>query len=454
MKTLPPVLSTMARPNGAAPLTVLFLVVLIDMIGFTLVIPFLTYFVQDLATGDGFSDVGARDRWVGIVLASYTLGQFLFTPLLGSLSDRFGRRPILMFGLASNTVFLIVFGLASTLWMALIARFLAGAGNGNIAVTRAYIGDISDRGQLPGRMGMIGAAFGLGFMIGPLLGGVLTDPASALGGPFATDWWAAHPYFLPCLLAGILSLVSLILAIRMLPESLPESERKAQPKSSGLRRVVSNLIGIKDLTPVVRRLIFTNATFLLAFTMMHATFILFTALPVEDGGLGYDERMNGYIFAYVGLVGVMVQGGLIRPLSKRFDVRSLMMIGTVLTATGLGWIPYLEPTPLTIGLIVMTFIAAGNGLFQPSQSSLLTTEARDSGIDLGRVMGAQEGFGALSRIIGPIFAAFIWAETVDGTGVWTYHTVFRVAGLIAIMSVLIQFGIKQPSTNSEAIGDV
>jgi len=338
--------------------------------------------------------------------------------------------------------------------MALIARFLAGAGNGNIAVTRAYIGDISDRGQLPGRMGMIGAAFGLGFMIGPLLGGVLTDPASALGGPFATDWWAAHPYFLPCLLAGILSLVSLILAIRMLPESLPESERKAQPKSSGLRRVVSNLIGIKDLTPVVRRLIFTNATFLLAFTMMHATFILFTALPVEDGGLGYDERMNGYIFAYVGLVGVMVQGGLIRPLSKRFDVRSLMMIGTVLTATGLGWIPYLEPTPLTIGLIVMTFIAAGNGLFQPSQSSLLTTEARDSGIDLGRVMGAQEGFGALSRIIGPIFAAFIWAETVDGTGVWTYHTVFRVAGLIAIMSVLIQFGIKQPSTNSEAIGDV
>ena len=118
----------MARPNGAAPLTVLFLVVLIDMIGFTLVIPFLTYFVQDLATGDGFSDIGARDRWVGIVLASYTLGQFLFTPLLGSLSDRFGRRPILMFGLASNTVFLIAFGLASTLWMALIARFLAGAG--------------------------------------------------------------------------------------------------------------------------------------------------------------------------------------------------------------------------------------------------------------------------------------------------------------------------------------
>tara|TARA_B100000900_G_scaffold257431_1_gene219416 strand:- start:1254 stop:1649 length:396 start_codon:yes stop_codon:yes gene_type:complete len=130
-----------------------------------------------------------------------------------------------------------------------------------------------------------------------------------------------------------------------------------------------------------------------------------------------------------------------------------MIVGTVLTAIGLGWIPYLEPSPLSIGLLVMTFIAAGNGLFQPSQSSMLTTEARDSGIDLGRVMGAQEGFGALSRIIGPIFAAFIWAETVDGIGLWTYHTVFRVAGLIAIMSVLIQFGIKKSSTDLEAMND-
>ncbi|HJM66323.1 MAG TPA: MFS transporter, partial [Candidatus Thalassarchaeaceae archaeon] len=116
------------------------MVVLIDMIGFTLVIPFLTYFIQDLAESDGFLDIGSRDRWVGIVLACYTLGQFLFTPILGSLSDRFGRRPILMFGLISNTIFLISFGLASALWMAVLVRFLAGAGNGNIAVTRAYIG--------------------------------------------------------------------------------------------------------------------------------------------------------------------------------------------------------------------------------------------------------------------------------------------------------------------------
>ena len=453
MKTLPPFLLSMARPNSAAPLTVLFLVVLIDMIGFTLVIPFLTYFVQDLATGDGFSDIGARDRWVGIVLASYTLGQFLFTPLLGSLSDRFGRRPILMFGLACNTVFLIAFGLASTLWMALIARFLAGAGNGNIAVTKAYIGDISDREQLPARMGMIGAAFGLGFMIGPFLGGVLTDPAEVFGGPFATEWWTTHPYFLPCLFAAALSFASLILASRMLPESRPESERKAKDKSGGLRRVLSNLIGVRDLSPAVRILIYVNASFLLAITMMHATLILFTAMPVDSGGLGFDEMRNGYIFAVVGLIGVVVQGWLIRPLSKRYDPRALMVVGISMAAIGLGWIPYITTETQGVGVFVIVLISAGHGLFGPTQSTLLASAAEVHGIELGRAMGAQEGFGALSRIIGPIFAAFIWAETVDGTGLWTYHTVFRVAGLIAIMSVLIQLGIKKSNTDSEMMSD-
>ena len=427
----------MASQRSSGPLTVLFLVVLIDMIGFTLVIPFLTYFIQDLATNDGFTDVGARDRWVGIVLASYTLGQFLLTPVLGAVSDSYGRRPVLILGLLSNTVFLIAFGLATSLWMALLARFLAGAGNGNIAVAKAYIGDISSREELPGRMGMIGASFGLGFMIGPMLGGILTDPAASFGGPFETQWWIDHPYFLPCLFASLLSSVSLALAIRLLPESLPADKRTRQEGPKEIGRLLTNLNSIMTMPAPVRGLVYTNSAFLLAFTMMHATFILFTAMPVADGGLGYDERMNGYIFAYVGLVGVIVQGGLIRKLSERYEAGSLMAIGIILTALGLGSIPYLKPTPLVIGLLVMTLIAAGNGLFQPTQSTMLTQESRAQGLDLGSVMGVQEGFGALSRIVGPILAAVIWSETVDGTGVWSYHTVFRVAGAIAILAFII-----------------
>ena len=235
----------------------------------------------------------------------------------------------------------------------------------------------------------------------------------------------------------------------MLPESLPKEKRTKEKRSGfGFKKILDNLVGIKGLNPTVRKLIFVNATFLLAFTMMHTTFILFTAMPIERGGLGYDERMNGYIFAFVGLVGVIVQGGLIRPLTKKYDVRKLMVIGMFLTAFGLGWIPYLEPSPFAVVLLAMTFIAAGNGLFQPTQSTLLTTEARGATLDLGQVMGAQEGLGALSRIIGPILAAFIWAETVEGVGLWTYHTVFRAAGLIAVLGILIQIGMVQ-TTHSD-----
>ena len=438
----------MSDEGQQSPLLILFLVVLIDMIGFTLVIPFLTYFVQDLAESDGFLDMASRDWWVGIVLASYTLGQFLFTPLLGALSDRFGRRPVIMFGLICNTIFLVAFGLASALWVAIAVRFLAGAGNGNIAVTRAYIGDISTPDQLPGRMGLIGASFGLGFMIGPFIGGVLTDPANGFGGPFDTAWWAAHPYFLPCLIAGMLSAVSFLLAIRMLPESLPKEKRTyGAEEKEGLKAVLRNLVEVRDLSPNVRKLLLVNASFLLAFSMLHATFILFTAMPIENGGLGYDERMNGYIFAYVGLMGVIIQGGLIRPLSKIFEVRKLMIVGIIFTSIGLVWIPYLEPTPLAMSLIAMAFIAVGNGLFSPSQSTMITTEARITGLNLGRVMGAQEGFGALSRIIGPVLAAFIWSATVEGAGMLTYHTVFQVAALIALLGVIIQWGISQTESN-------
>jgi len=425
-------------------MSILFLVVLIDMIGFTLVIPFLTYFIQDLAHGDGFTDIGTRDRWVGIVLAAYTFGQFLFTPILGTLSDRLGRRPIILFGLISNTIFLISFGLSGSLWFALIVRFLAGAGNGNIAVARAYIGDISTPSQVAGRMGLIGAAFGLGFMIGPFIGGVLTDPATTFGGFFGTDWWIAHPYFLPCLFAGVLSATSFLFALTYLPESLPTDSRTKIDDNApkGFMRVIKNLIGVRDLSPGVRTLILVNALFLLSFTMMHATFILFTGMEILNGGLGYDAYQNGLIFAYVGLVGVIVQGGLIRPLVKRYRPRNLMVMGILICGLGLAWIPYLQPTPFAIGLVAMTCIAVGNGLFQPTQNTLLTFEARAHNLDLGRVMGSQEGFGAMSRVIGPISAGFIWAETVDGSGFWTYHTVFRICGMIMILAVIAQIGLK------------
>ena len=188
--------------SGKGALLVLFLVTMIDMIGFGIVIPFLTYLVEDLAIDQNITSIGI---WVGLLMTSYSAAQFLFSPIWGGLSDRIGRRPVLMIGLVGNTVFFTMFGLANTLLMALAARFLAGVFNGNIAVARAYIGDVSTPQQLATRMGLIGATFGLGFTIGPFLGGELSSPASRWD-LFAGTIFETHPYLLPCLLASVLSI--------------------------------------------------------------------------------------------------------------------------------------------------------------------------------------------------------------------------------------------------------
>ena len=421
-------------------MTILFLVVFVDMLGLTLVIPFLTYFVQDLASAEGIVDTGSRDFWVGIVIATYSLAQFISTPILGSISDRIGRRPVLMFGLAANSLFFIVFGLSGSLAMAIIARFLAGAGNGNIAVAKAYIGDISEDDQVAGRMGMLGAAFGLGFMIGPFLGGVLSDPATGIGGLFDTQFWSDYPYLLPCLFSSAMSAIALILASFMLPESLPKESRSESAKSpiSQLGATFTSIASVLRL-PNISALVNVNFLFLVGFTMMHGTFILFTSMEPESGGLGWSERENGWVFAFIGLVGVVVQGGLIRPLVRRFSLRGLMLAGTVLTGIGIASIPYSSADmPMLIFWSFCAAFAIGNGIYSPTQSSLLTFASKQGGYELGTIMGAQEGLGALARIIGPLLSAVIWAETVEGSGLWSYHTCFRVAGVIFLLAVLLQ----------------
>ncbi len=426
-----------------SPMGVLFLVVLIDMIGLTLVIPFLTYFVQDLALSDGITSIGARDLWVGIIIAAYSAAQFIFTPILGALSDRWGRRPILMFGLASNTIFFTVFGLSSSLTMALIARFLAGAGNGNIAVAKAYIGDISSPGETAARMGAIGAAFGLGFMIGPFIGGVLSDPASTFGGMFNTQFWRNYPYLLPCLFCSLLSLTSLSIAARRLPESMHPENRTAPADSalSGFSKMMSNSVKVLRI-PTISTLVIINFLYMVGFSMMHGTFILFTALNVDSGGLGFSELQNGLVFAFIGLLGVVVQGMLIGKLTKKFKMSKLMVVGTIASGLGIASLPYVSSGMVWLILVSAGLIAIGNGLYSPTQSSLLTIAAKSSDDDLGVIMGAQEGYGALARIIGPLSAAYIWSVTVEGGGMWTYHTCFRVAGIFFVVATLLQLSLK------------
>ena len=423
-------------------LPILFLVVMIDMIGFGIVIPFLTYFIEDLATMQGVLEVGL---WVGLMMMSYSAAQFLFSPFWGSLSDRLGRKPILLIGLVGSTIFFTLFGISTSLIMALVARFFAGAFNANIAVAKAYIGDISDKTNLAKRMGLIGAAFGVGFTIGPFIGGEFSSPAEKW------DWFVGtifdtYPYLLPCLIASLLSTVSFFFAIKKLPDShKPSREIKINLKPINHVSNMINDIGKVIKMPQLGRLVLISVMFTYGFTIMHAVFVLFT-----EYDLGFNEAQNGRIFAIIGINGLIIQGGLIGPLTKRYGSNLLMKIGTIVCGMGLLLIPYVshEHIWITMGAVVV-LVSTGNALFQPSFSAILAQRTSEEGQEMGMVMGAQESASAFARIIGPLTGGIVWDYTVLKTGILSIATAFHLCAIMMCIAFLLQLGMKSYTPESE-----
>ena len=425
------------RDAGKGALLALFLVTMIDMIGFGIIIPFLTYLVQDLAEADGVVRIGL---WVGLLMTAYSAAQFLFSPFWGSLSDRIGRRPVLMIGLVGNTVFFTAFGFSTTLLFALSMRFLAGVFNGNIAVARAYIGDVSSPKQLATRMGLIGAAFGLGFTIGPFIGGEFSNPAERWN-LFVGTVFDTYPYLLPCAIASALSAGSLVLAYYKLPESIDvEALKNNEDERPWGQRMFSMAANSASMlrTPSIGAMIWVSMLFIFGFTVMHSVFILYTEMAVGLGGLGFSEQDNGRIFAMIGLFGILTQAVLIGPLTRRYGTRRLIPISVLLTGVGLTLIPYTQSSMAWIQmLLVVSCIAIGNGVFQPSSSTYLTRIARDEGYDLGVVMGAQESLSAFARIFGPLSGGLVWELTVNGSYPWDYHTAFHLCGVLMVISAIL-----------------
>lgn len=430
-------MSSTVNDASKGALLVLFLVTMIDMIGFGIIIPFLTYLVKDLADAQGVVQIGL---WVGLLMTSYSAAQFLFSPFWGALSDRIGRRPVLMVGLVGNTVFFTAFGFSNTLLFALAMRFLAGVFNGNIAVARAYIGDVSTPKQLATRMGLIGAAFGLGFTIGPFIGGEFSSPAERWD-LFVGTVFDTYPYLLPCVIASVLSAGSLVLAYFKLPESVlvKEVDASAPRRSwrSHMGGMAKNSVAMLR-TSSIGAMIWVSMLFIFGFTVMHAVFILYTEMSVDLGGLGFSEQDNGRVFAMIGLLGILTQGALIGPLTRKFGTRRLIPISILVTGTGLTLLPYTQASMAWLQLLVVcSCIAVGNGLFQPSSSTYLTRIAREEGYDLGVVMGAQESLGAFARILGPLSGGFVWELTSGGSYPWDYHTAFHLCGLLMVISAVL-----------------
>ena len=433
------------KSDGSA-LFILFLVVMIDMIGFGIIIPFLTYFIEDLATKEGIIEFGF---WIGLMLLSYSAAQFLFSPFWGSLSDRIGRRPVIMAGLLGNTVFFTAFGLSSSLTMALIARFFAGAFNANIAVAKAYIGDISDRTNLAKRMGLIGASFGLGFTIGPFLGGEFSSPAQKWD-LFSNTIFDSNPYLLPCAIASALSLASFALALKKLPESHQVEHRTESGSLNPLNQISIMLNDLKTVSrmPSLGNLIMIGVMFTYGFTIMHAVFVLFT-----ESGLGFSEAENGRVFAIIGLNGLLIQGFLIGRLTKKFGSIKLMKIGTLICGLGLSLIPHVSTEWVWLSMMgVVILISTGNGLFQPSYAAILAQNTRLAGQEMGMVMGAQESASAFARILGPLTGGLVWDYTVQKNGLLSNASAFHLCGIMMIIALFLQ--LKTASLSPQSSGHI
>ena len=374
-----------AQPVGRSTLLVVFMTVFLDLLGFGLIIPTSAFYAEAF---------GARPALITVLGASYSLMQFLFMPYWGRVSDRIGRRPVILFSVAISCVGFLLFGLATSVWMLFAARLLSGFGNANIAVAQAVIADTTTPANRVRGMGMIGAAFGLGFIIGPAVGGSLGQISLAT----------------PALVAAGLAAVNWALAFFLLPET-----RRIGTETAHARLSFAGLREVRGQTNV-GRLLTLSLLITTGFALMEQVMGLYfervwvpTATTAAGAVAGHKHAalLTTYAMVVVGVTMTVVQGGLIGPLAKRFGEGSLLRVGTVLLVAGLLGLPLAGQLGL-FGMIfpAVVLLALGSGLTTPSISSLLSRSTDVS--RQGSVLGMGQSLSSLGRVIGPMVAGALF----------------------------------------------
>jgi DHA1 family tetracycline resistance protein-like MFS transporter len=367
----------------AASIGTLFLTVFLDLLGFGLVIPFLPGLARRLGAGDFVATLPG---------AVFSVMQFLFIPIWGRLSDRIGRRPVLLWSIAASAVGMAFLGLAPSLLLLIGARVWSGIATANIAVAQAYVADVTPPEGRARGMGIIGIAFGLGFILGPFIGGELSRVP--IGGREGT---------LPAFVAAGLSVINLLLALRTLPESLPpaargQRARRAVPIDFAALRATIRVPGIGAAVAI-------NFLLILWFAGMEQTFRLFTA-----DGFGMSDAATGRVFGIVGLVMAATQGGIIPRLAPRVGEARLIQAGVAIQAVAfalLGLSTRFGAASLVALYASAGLIALGNGATQPSLPAYASRRALPG--TQGGTLGTLQSAAALARALGPLLGGALYA---------------------------------------------
>lgn len=348
-------------------LPILFLIMFLVMVGFGIIIPVMPFYAEE---------IGANPTELGLLMAVYSLMQFVFAPMWGRISDRIGRKPVIMIGIGGLGVSFILMGLSSQLWMLFAARIIGGfLSAANMPTIMAYVADITTPENRAKGMGIIGAATGMGFIFGPAIGGVFSKTSLTL----------------PFYIAGTSSVITFFLVMFILKESLSIESRQQRSRSK------TSLL--KQFTGAIS-ILFTLQLFIaLSLAGLEATFAYFAA---EKAGLGTVQL--GYIFMIMGVAGAIVQGGLVGKLTKKFGEGAVIQGGIIVSAFGFGLI--LLADSFITSAIYLTIFGIGNGVIRPSVSSLIT---KTSTAGHGSSTGLLSSMDSLGRIIGPPLGGILFS---------------------------------------------
>ncbi len=431
-------------PKRALSLGVIFLTLYIDLIGFSIIFPLgpdlLAYYLKHEGTGGimgallgnlgSFAHAIGRDDaytavlFGGVISSVFSILQFIFAPFWGSLSDRGGRRPILLRTVAGTALGYLLWMVSGSFWVFLISRIVSGAFSGNLSVATAAVADVTTRQERSKAMGVVGAAFGLGLTTGPVIGVIAASWNPLLRHPSLARF-GINPFSFPAALSFVVCLVNLFWINRKFKETLSEEARK-EAREPRLRNPIKAILSLDN--PSVRQANIVAFVFSVAFVAMESSVTFLAADRFH-----FTARGNGVLLGFLGICSIVTQGVIVRRLLKKVDEIHVLKVGLVSTAVGLAFLGFApQPWVLFVGL---AFLALGSGLVNPSTSGLISLYSSQA--EQGRVLGIFRSLGSLARAITPIAAGIVYFTCGSAS-------VFLAGAVISLAALALSVALPKP----------